>query len=78
MQLHQLKINQIIVDFIMEEDMVDNLQRAVFNKLMNLIVNGTVNKTVSQLEQENKELKEELIRRLKIKNSIDVEYRVIE
>lgn len=78
MQLHQLKINQMIVDFIMEEGMVDDLQRAVFDKIMNLIVNSTVDKTVSRLEQENKELKEELNRRIKIKNSIDVEYRVIE
>lgn len=33
---------------------------------------------VSKLEQENKELKEELDRRIKIKNSIDVDYKIIE
>lgn len=55
-----------------------NIENIIKCYLLYYSVNNTVNETVSRLEQENKELKEELNRRMKIKNSIDVEYMVIE
>lgn len=39
--------------------------------------NFITKKTIQKLEQENKELKEELERKLRQRNSIDVEYKVV-
>lgn len=58
----------------MEEVMV-SIEDLVINIFLR---NFVTKKTIQKLEQENKELKEELKRRMRQRNSIDVEYKIVE